>query len=307
MKLPLVSVLVTTYNHKDYISKCLESILMQKTDFPVELVIGEDCSTDGTREIVEEYKKNYPDVIRLITSEDNIGPVKNGLRGIKACSGKYLSVCDGDDFWNDKHKLQKQIDFLEKNKEYGMVYSDIYIIDKEGKEVVNEKVTDQTYYKSGDVFWELMKVCFINTNTVLIRKKILDELLNEKHFDIKQKWFIYDYWFWLNIAKEYKVKFFNEKLATYRIHFNNISNDKKFFAERSFLVKLDVISNFGDDFIKSQKERNKTGGALVAMFIKKWIDQKTRIRIFKLLLKYRPSVKYLISRFKIKYLVSLFA
>ncbi len=302
MNSPLVSVLVTTYNHKYYIAKCLDSILMQNTTFPIELVIGEDCSTDGTGEIVEEYKNRYPNIIRLIASKENVGPVKNGLRGIRACSGKFLSVCDGDDFWNDKNKLQKQVDFLEKNEEYGIVYSDIYIIDKEGKEVVNNKVIDQTYYKSGYVFWDLMRNCFINTNTVLIRKKILDELLHESRFDIKTKWFIYDYWFWLNIAKEHKVHFFNEKMATYRIHSNNLSGNKRFFSERSLYLKLDVISNFEKGVVKSRNEKNKTGGILIVMLINKDIGFKTRIKISKLLIKYSPSIKYLLSRFWKKYL-----
>ncbi len=303
MNSPLVSVLVTTYNHEDYISMCLDSILMQKTDFAFELVIAEDCSLDGTKEIVKKYRNRHPDIIRVITSEENVGPVKNGLRGIKACYGKYLSVCDGDDFWNDKYKLQKQVDFLEKNYDYGIVYSDIQIIDKKGERLKKQLTDTKNYYKSGYIFWDLMKICFINTNTVLIRKKILDELLYEEHFDLKTKWFIYDYWFWLNIAREYKIQFLDEKMATYRIHSNNISNDKNFFAERSLHVKLDVISNFGDSFIKSQKERNKTGGTLIAMFIRKGIDLKTRIKIFKMLIKYHPSIKYLFKRFKSKYLV----
>src|ERR1700690_2758382 len=112
MKEPLVSVKMITYNHAPYITRAIEGVLQQKTTFPFELIIGEDCSTDGTREIVFAYQKKYPDIIRVITSDKNVGMNINGLRTIKAGKGKYIALCEGDDYWHNPEKLQKKVDFL---------------------------------------------------------------------------------------------------------------------------------------------------------------------------------------------------
>lgn len=124
MKQPLVSVSMVTYNQREYIERTIESILNQRTDFPFEIVIGEDCSTDGTREIVLEYAEKFPDIIKAITSERNVGFHENAYRTSMACSGKYIAWCDGDDYWHRMDKLQIQADYLERHPECGLVHSD---------------------------------------------------------------------------------------------------------------------------------------------------------------------------------------
>ncbi|HET7118091.1 MAG TPA: glycosyltransferase [Hanamia sp.] len=124
MSSPLLSVCFITYNHEKYIEESLESILNQRTSFDYEIVIGEDFSTDRTREIVFQYEKKYPEKIRVITGEYNVGSQKNILRTLENCSGKYIAAIEGDDYWTDNLKLQKQVDFLEKNIEYSMVCHD---------------------------------------------------------------------------------------------------------------------------------------------------------------------------------------
>ena len=119
---PLLSVVTITYNHAPYIAKCIESVLMQQVNFPMEFIIAEDCSTDGTRAICEEYAKKYPDLIRLITSETNVGVNPNELRAMKAVKGKYIAYCEGDDYWTDPLKLQKQVDFLESHSDYSVCF-----------------------------------------------------------------------------------------------------------------------------------------------------------------------------------------
>ncbi|WP_207533046.1 glycosyltransferase family 2 protein [Desertivirga arenae] len=110
-----LSVCCITYNHEKYIAECIESLVEQKTTFNYEVVIGEDCSTDNTRQIIQSYCEKYPDKIKLITSNKNVGAVNNQVRVLKALKGKYIAMCDGDDFWTDPDKLQKQVDFLESN------------------------------------------------------------------------------------------------------------------------------------------------------------------------------------------------
>lgn len=110
-----VSVFMITYNHEKYISQAIEGVLMQQTSFKYEIVIGEDCSTDSTREIVVSYKKKYSDRIKLLLHDVNIGAINNHIVTFNACNGKYIAFCEGDDYWTDPYKLQKQVDFLEKN------------------------------------------------------------------------------------------------------------------------------------------------------------------------------------------------
>jgi glycosyltransferase involved in cell wall biosynthesis len=115
---PLVSICCATYNHEKYLAQTLESFLMQKVDFPIEVIIGEDCSTDRTPQIVRDYAERSPGLVKVITSETNVGVSLNAFRIRAAARGKYIALCEGDDYWTDPQKLQKQVDFLEKNPEF---------------------------------------------------------------------------------------------------------------------------------------------------------------------------------------------
>ena len=118
----LVSISCITYNHEDYIADAIEGFLSQKTAFDYEIIIGEDYSTDGTKAIVEGYIKRYPDKIKMVTSAKNIGAIKNWKRVFNASQGKYIAECEGDDYWTDPYKLQKQVDYLEKNPDCTMCF-----------------------------------------------------------------------------------------------------------------------------------------------------------------------------------------
>ena len=117
---PVVSVAVITYNHERFIAQAIESVLMQETAFVVELVIGEDCSTDGTRRIVQAYAAKYPNVIRALVPEKNLGMAKNYETVWRACRGKYIAWLEGDDYWRTPQKLQKQAALMEANPHYSM-------------------------------------------------------------------------------------------------------------------------------------------------------------------------------------------
>lgn len=127
-KTPLVSVCMITYNHEAFIAEAIESVLMQQTNFPFELIIGEDISPDRTRSICEEYQARYPDMVRLLPSEKNIGLQQNFIEVLFRVRGKYIALLDGDDFWTDPHKLQRQVDFLEKNEAYSMVFHNVHLL-----------------------------------------------------------------------------------------------------------------------------------------------------------------------------------
>jgi glycosyltransferase involved in cell wall biosynthesis len=117
---PTVSVAVITYNHEEFIAQGIESVLMQETAVAVELVIGEDCSTNGTRRIVQAYAAKYPNVIRALRPEKNLGMARNYEAVRQACRGKYIAWLEGDDYWRTPQKLQKQVALMEANPHYSM-------------------------------------------------------------------------------------------------------------------------------------------------------------------------------------------
>lgn len=110
--MPTLSVCCITYNHEKFLAQAIESVLMQETNFSVELVIGEDCSTDSTRQIALDYQRRYPDRIRLLLPETNLGVMGNFLGTLEACTGTYIALLEGDDYWTSPHKLQRQVDIL---------------------------------------------------------------------------------------------------------------------------------------------------------------------------------------------------
>lgn len=129
MQEPLVSIVCITYNHEPYLRKALEGFLMQETTFPVEIVLAEDCSTDGTRLICEEYAAKYPERINYIWSETNVGAVANERRAMKAARGMYIAFCEGDDYWTVPDKLQRQVDFLESHPNYSVTFHRCHHVD----------------------------------------------------------------------------------------------------------------------------------------------------------------------------------
>lgn len=161
-----VSIFMLTYNQEQFIEQTIESILLQKTNFTFQLVIGEDCSTDTTRIICEKYAHDYGDKIKLLPSpKQNIGLIANYMRTISACDGKYIAICDGDDYWIDEYKLQKQVDFLDKNPEYSIVYTAVKRLYADGK------MMDSTYTINNKIvdFDDLIFDNFIHSVTAMFR------------------------------------------------------------------------------------------------------------------------------------------
>jgi glycosyltransferase involved in cell wall biosynthesis len=129
-----VSVLIMTYNHAPFIAQALDSALMQATNFPYEIIVSEDCSTDGTREIVQTYHNRFPEKIRLMLSERNIATNAIVVRGIEAARGQYVALLDGDDYWISAEKLQKQADFLDSHSHCAMCFHNATVIHEDSSE-----------------------------------------------------------------------------------------------------------------------------------------------------------------------------
>lgn len=145
-EIPMVSVAMVTYNHQDFIGEAIESVLMQETTFNVQLVIAEDYSTDKTREIVLDYQSRFPDQIKVILQNRNIGAQKNNIALLSNLKGKYVAALEGDDYWTDPLKLQKQVEFLEENEEY-VIHSGKAQILKDNKlgNTIGDPLSKKTY------------------------------------------------------------------------------------------------------------------------------------------------------------------
>jgi glycosyltransferase involved in cell wall biosynthesis len=128
MERPLVSVHIITYNQKPYIARAIEGALQQQVRFATEIIVGDDGSTDGTREIVLRYQRKHPGLVRAITSDRNLGAHHNSRCVREACRGKYMALCDGDDYWTDPGKLQKQVDFLEAHPAYSLCCHGVEVV-----------------------------------------------------------------------------------------------------------------------------------------------------------------------------------
>ena len=139
----LVSIVVITYNHEKYIRKCLDSILMQDVDFSFEIIISDDFSPDRTAQIITEYQKKYPDIIKPNLRTINVGATKNQYDCFTRCTGDYIAILDGDDFWTDKRKLKTQTDFLKNNDTFIACTQRYSVVDE------NNNVTQDVYYGPG--------------------------------------------------------------------------------------------------------------------------------------------------------------
>ncbi len=231
---PTVSVCMIAYNVAPFIAEAIEGVVKQQTGFPVELVIGEDCSLDETRAICEAYARRYPDLVRLLPSDINRGIAGNAARTLSHCRGKYIAICDADDVWVDPHKLQQQVDFLEAHPDYGVVYTDVQLIDRQGK-LLEDHLHDsvRSRYDSGIVFFKLLECNFINNSTSLFRRS----LLADHEIDPDRHYYTHDRHLWIHIASRAKVHFCEAKSTQYRRHGGNVTNTpaKKAYNHKKFL------------------------------------------------------------------------
>lgn len=135
-----VSVIVLTYNHEKYIRQALDSILMQKTNFSYEILVGDDASTDGTQEILKTYGERYPNVFRLFLRQKNIGASRNAYELLTSAKGEYLATCEGDDYWIDDRKLQIQVSYLQEHPEMVGCVHDCIVVNEDSELCKNQKI-----------------------------------------------------------------------------------------------------------------------------------------------------------------------
>lgn len=212
--IPLVSIYCTTYNHEFYIRDCIEGFLMQETTFPVEILIHDDASTDRTADIVREFEARYPWLIKPIYQPENqFSKNRRPFEFLDQLSrGKYIAVCEGDDFWTDKNKLEIQVQFLEANPEYVISGHDAYIVDEDGNRIKESKLPDRHKrdYTGDDL---ICGRAFILTMSRVYRNVLVEEI-PERRMVINGDRFA------MSLLGHYgKSKYHSDiKTACYRVH-----------------------------------------------------------------------------------------
>jgi glycosyltransferase involved in cell wall biosynthesis len=242
----MVSVIMLAYNHEAYVSEAIASVLMQECSFPYELLIGEDNSVDHTRKIVKKSAAEHPDMIRLLLSEENLGAIENELRCLKAAKGKYVCFLEGDDFWVDKNKLQKQVDFLEANPDYGLVHGDVNHLNQDTGELTesyNRK--NRINIPRGYIFdYLILPSHLIKTMTVCLRKELIENHYLQDKGIMSQEWKLIDISIWLVLAYHSKFYYFDEVFATYRLLPESMSRTKDNVKQYAFHQKIHSIRKY---------------------------------------------------------------
>lgn len=247
--LPLVSIIMVTYNHEPYIAQAIEGVINQRTNFPFELVIGEDCSKDNTYQIVSEYQRKFPDIIRVITSESNVGGHNNSMRVTRLCLGKYVAYCDGDDYWNAPHKLQMQVDFLEASPDYSLVYNNFDVLDEVSEKYLNSAITGTNNLNDSDAYADIItRQRRIPSLTVCTRRDTVLDIINNNGEWLNPKYLVGDLQLWLEISRYGKVKYLSDVVATYRSHAASVSNSHD--PQKALALELSVQSLIDHYLIK---------------------------------------------------------
>lgn len=209
----MVSVSCITYNHENYIAEAIEGFIMQKTNFPFEILIHDDASTDRTPEIIQSYAPKYPDLIKPIYQTENqySKGIKPALKfNFPRAKGKYIAICEGDDYWTDPYKLQKQVDFLDSNPGHSVCFHLAYRLDHAtGKKTIQKIRKVKPSYDLSD----LLRGNFIPTASIMFRRSFLVDLPD---------WFSVapagDWMLLVLLAQHGKIGFINQAMSVYRVH-----------------------------------------------------------------------------------------
>ena len=202
VKEPLVSVHMLTYNHEPYLAEAIRSVLQQQTGYPYELVIGEDCSTDRSRGIALEFQRQCPERIRVLHSDANVGWRLNLRRVDASCRGEYLAFCEGDDYWHDPQKLEKQVSFLESHPDYVMVHT---AFNTQTGSTIHGHDPKVVTVPTDRVFERLLGGNFIATCTVCLRAATAAKYRASKFY--AAEYLMGDYVQWLYASRQGLVQY----------------------------------------------------------------------------------------------------
>ena len=247
----VVSIQCLAYNHEPYIRQCLDGFVMQETNFRFEAIVHDDASTDGTAAIIREYAEKYPDIIKPIFQTENQYSKHDGtIRKIMNAKmrGKYVAMCEGDDYWIDPLKLQKQVDYLESHPDYGMCYTKAY-------KLYNDKIVG--IWGDDDIsFHSLLNLKIIPTLTRVERRSVYDSYEKEIGLEAKN-WLMGDLPVVLFFSIVSKIHLINEVTGVYRVLETSASHNKNINELIKFYQSADEIRLFFiNKYVKKENEKS---------------------------------------------------
>lgn len=214
---PLVSVIVLAYDHEPFLGDALDGIVAQRVDFPIEIIVGEDCSKDGTLAVAERYRAQYPDLIQIVTSPDNVGAIRNLHRCVAAARGEFIAFCEGDDWWTDPDKLAKQVQLM--TPDVGLVHADVAIarplagpgwhVDRVSVHSGRDPATLQ-----GEMFASVIRGLYVGTCTTLYRRIVIEQALQTRLGDPHHV--LFDFSAAAFCAASWRIAYLEEVVAVYR-------------------------------------------------------------------------------------------
>lgn len=251
--IPLVSVCMITYKHEKFIGEAIKSALAQKTSFEFELVIGDDCSPDNTRKIIEDFSKSFPNKVRVHFPADNLGPSLNFLETYGMCNGKYVALLEGDDYWCDVNKLQKQVNFLEANPDFSLAFHNVYYL-RDSEPLKRATLMDAVHENKFDIHDLARGRLTIPTPSVMMRNILKDEV-----FALLANKPLGDYPLWMKAAQQGKLHYMPEEMAVYRVHQAGVWSGKS-LAQRNLITinTLRAIKPAFDDAVNADLDANIT-------------------------------------------------
>ena len=246
----LVSVCVTTYNHAPYIERAVESFLAQRCDFGVEIILSDDCSSDSTPQICRSYAERYPDRVRFITSAENVGMRANYRRTLEAAKGKYVALCDGDDWWCDVDKLARQVAVMEADEQLGLCYT-------RSRRVQGER---EWLYPAGEMFTDFDNMLFNNTvenSSAVARKDLVMQYYAEVRPEEHPEWLTDDAPMWIWFAACSKMVAIDIPMAVHRLLPESVSQSGNYLRRIAFCDSLMDISLWFDERYGGSRHTHK--------------------------------------------------
>jgi glycosyltransferase involved in cell wall biosynthesis len=226
----IVSISCISYNQAPYIRQCLDGFLMQKTNFAFEVLVHDDCSTDGTDKIIAEYALKYPEIIKPIYEVENQyqngKPMGSAVWNFPRSRGKYLAICEGDDYWTDSNKLQMEVDYLESHPECGMVYTESQVLMNDTGDIYTNQSCQQNFV---DILTNEDRIV---TLTTCFRKQLFNDYVN--NIDVDSNWKMGDLPMWLYFSYKSKLKLLPCVTGVYRFLSESASHSKLISKKISF-------------------------------------------------------------------------
>lgn len=278
---PLVSVCVTTYNHEPYLAAAIDAILAQRCDFDVEIILGEDCSSDNTLALCREYVAKYPENITLIASTENVGWRANYRRCVEAARGRYIAFCDGDDYWCDNGRLAEQVALMEADAKIGLCYT-LAERRNESGEVVGRFPIGEGHTTLDAMLHDW---CVENCTTLARRELVLNYYSTEKP-ENRPEWLTEDLPMWLFVAAHSEVSYIDRVTAVHRVFPDSVSHSTSLAKRLAFCDSSSNIKLWFDECYNRSRQRGhllreRMNTALwvyshigsVGNFIKRWCSE----------------------------------